>query len=109
MTDQNPPAPHPCPDRDGAPGRGSRRTFLAGAGAGAGALTLGGLALSQTGAAAAARGPSTQSPAQQAVPSGAVVAYIEDASTGRITLLADGDEVLVTDHALAASIARKAR
>ena len=88
----------------------SRRSFLVGAGAGAGASVLSAAALaSGTAAAAATRAGGVDSADDGSVPDGAVVAYVRDAASGQITLMADGNEVVVVDHALARTLARKAR
>ena len=85
----------------------SRRSFLLGAGAGATALTA--AALASGSAAAAATRADADSADDASAPDGAVVAFVRDAKSGRVTLMTDGHEVVITDHALARTIARKAR
>jgi hypothetical protein len=88
----------------------SRRTFLRGAGIGAGASVLGAAALAS--APAPAWGATSPEPVPEddgGEPDGTLVAYVSDVATGRISLLRDGHEVVVTDRALARRLARKAR
>jgi hypothetical protein len=79
----------------------SRRTFLRGAGAAAAVTATGvgaGAALVATGDAAA--GGDTKG--------GSLVAYVQDARSGRISVMSGEREVLVTDKALAQRLARLA-
>ena len=70
------------------------------------------LAASGTGVAAIAIAPAIigAEPADAAPPpEGAVVAYIKDASTGSVAVMAGEREVVVTDKTLVATIARHLR
>jgi hypothetical protein len=83
----------------------SRRRFLQGVGASA--AVVGVAAVAPTAVAAA----STTHRAGDADPdatTGALVAYVEDASTGRISVMSGDREVVVTDRRLAQSLARLA-
>jgi hypothetical protein len=106
MNDQ--PGSTPTPQ----PARASRRSFLLQAAAGAGASAVGAAALASGLAPAASHRPAEAVAApldDGPVPGGAVVAYVRDASSGEISLLAGDREVLITDHSLARLLARKAR
>ena len=89
----------------------SRRTFLRGVGLGAGASVLGaafmaaGSPSAQASPATAHETPTTDEPALD----GSLVAHVSDIRSGRIVLLVEGREVVVTDPALTRSLARKAR
>ena len=75
----------------------SRRGFLAASGTGVAAIAI---APALIGAESAAAAPP---------PEGAVVAYIKDAATGSVAVMAGEREVVVTDKALVATIARHLR
>jgi hypothetical protein len=91
-------------------GRASRRTFLRGAGIGAGATVVG-AALVAAGIEPAAAATETAEKEGSAGPrlEGSLVAHVSDLGSGRMSLLFDGHEVVVTDPALARALARKAR
>jgi len=89
----------------------SRRTFLRGVGLGAGASVLGAAVLAASSPAAQASTETTsQTPvSDEPALEGSLVAHISDIRSGRIAILVDGREVVVTDPALTRSLARKAR
>ena len=93
------------------PFRASRRTFLRGAGLGAGATVLGAAAVAAGSnvAFAAPAAPQEAEPQDGAALSGSLVAHVSDVAAGRIVLMLDGREVVVTDRSLAQTLARKAR
>ena len=75
----------------------SRRGFLAASGTGVAAVAL---APAVIGATSAAASPP---------PEAAVVAYIKDATTGTVAVMAGEREVVVTDKALVATLSRHLR
>ena len=75
----------------------SRRGFLAASGTGVAAIAV----------APAVVGATSTSAAPP--PEGAVVAYIKDAATGTVAVMAGEREVVVTDQGLVASISRHLR
>jgi hypothetical protein len=75
----------------------SRRGFLAASGTGVAVIAI---APAVVGATSASAAPP---------PEGAVVAYIKDAATGTVAVMAGEREVVVTDQALVASISRHLR
>jgi hypothetical protein len=75
----------------------SRRGFLAASGTGVAAIAV---APAVVGATSASAAPP---------PEGAVVAYIKDATTGTVAVMAGEREVVVTDQTLVASISRHLR
>lgn len=87
-----------------------RRTFLRTAGIGAAAVgvtALVGQPAQVAGAAVTTTAPSA-TPAvsgPRAAASGSMVAYIDDAATGRIAVMVEGREVTITDHRLVATLA----
>jgi hypothetical protein len=84
----------------------NRRTFLIIAGAGAGAAVVG-VAAAKTGIA----GPDTPSAdSTAAVPAGAgpLVAYVEDAGSGRVSVMTGDAETVVHDPDLVARLTRAA-
>lgn len=90
-------------------GKGSRRTFLAGA-AGV-AVGAGGLAVARSSGAVPLGGGA--SAAEQVVeaataPTGALVAYVRDLAAGEIAVMRGDTEVIVIDHGLARALARLA-
>lgn len=86
-------------------GKGSRRTFLAGA-AGV-AVGAGGLAVARSSGAVPLGGGATA--AENAVgATGALVAYVRDLVSGEIALMRGDTEVVVVDHELARRLVRMA-
>jgi hypothetical protein len=75
----------------------SRRGFLAASGTGVAEIAV---APAVVGATSASAAPP---------PEGAVVAYIKDAATGTVAVMAGEREVVVTDQTLVASISRHLR
>jgi hypothetical protein len=75
----------------------SRRGFLAASGTGVAVIAI---APAVVGATSASAAPP---------PEGAVVAYIKDAATGTVAVMAGEREVVVTDQTLVASISRHLR
>jgi hypothetical protein len=75
----------------------SRRGFLAASGTGVAAIAV---APAVVGATSASAAPP---------PEGALVAYIKDAATGTVAVMAGEREVVVTDQTLVASISRHLR
>jgi hypothetical protein len=75
----------------------SRRGFLAASGTGVAAIAVAPVVVGATSASAAPP------------PEGAVVAYIKDAATGTVAVMAGEREVVVTDQTLVASISRHLR
>lgn len=90
----------------------TRRGFLVATGAGAATVatvTLAGTASAQAGRSSAASAASADDNADlSAAGDGPLVAYVNDVSSGRITLVAGEQRAAVTDHALAGSLARRA-
>jgi hypothetical protein len=76
----------------------SRRGFLAASGTGVAAIAVAPVIMGADSATAAS------SP-----PEGAVVAYIKDAATGSVAVMAGEREVVVTDKALVATLTRHLR
>jgi hypothetical protein len=78
----------------------TRRGFLAISGAGVAAAAVAPSAM-------AAGRPATDSP-EQAAASGALLAYVRDASTGEVTLMKGENEIVVRDAALVRALAKHA-
>jgi len=89
----------------------SRRTFLRGVGLGAGASVLGAAVIAAgSPAAQASTEPASQIPVNdEPALEGSLVAHVSDIRSGRIAILVEGREIVVTDPALTRSLARKAR
>jgi hypothetical protein len=79
----------------------TRRGFLAVAGLG----TVGGVAALAAPGAAATEPPKPDLSVPRDAP-GAMAAYVRDVRAGHVVLMVEGHEVVVTDHALAAQLAR---
>ena len=75
----------------------SRRGFLAASGTGVAAIAVAPVVMGATSASASIP------------PEGAVVAYIKDASTGSVAVMAGEREVVVTDKALVATLTKHLR
>ncbi len=81
----------------------TRRGFLAVSGVGAAAVAAAALAPSAEAIESAASAPSSDLGSTD----GPLVAYVDDVASGRITLVAGDSRAVVTDRALATSLARK--
>ncbi len=77
----------------------SRRGFLAASGTGVAVIAVAPAIIGADSATAATTTP----------PEGAVVAYVKDASTGSVAVMAGEREVVVTDKALVATLTRHLR
>lgn len=87
----------------------NRRAFFKTAGVGAAAVGVAALVRPTTtmaGAAAPTTGIAAAEASSAPAATGSMVAYIEDASSGRISVMVEGREVTVTDHQLVASLSR---
>jgi hypothetical protein len=83
----------------------NRRAFFKTAGVGAAAVGAAALvrpAVSVAGTAAPAAAPEHALPAAA---TGSMVAYIQDVSNGKVSVMVEGREVTVTDHQLVAKLA----
>jgi hypothetical protein len=83
----------------------SRRRFLQGVGASAAAVGVAAVVPGAASAATTAHGDGDPGPDAA---TGAVVAYVEDAATGRISVMSGDREVVVTDRRLAQRLAHLA-
>lgn len=84
----------------------SRRTFLIGTGAGV-ATGVGATALAAPALAAPAWPAAKAAPAGHVSDEAPLVAYVRDVAAGEISLMTGDREVVITDRALAARLARK--
>jgi hypothetical protein len=84
----------------------SRRGFLKVAGVGAAAAGV--AALAPAAAATAGAGPKVAPAAAPKLPAaatGSMVAYIDDVTTGEVSVMVEGREVTITDHQMVAKLA----
>jgi Rieske Fe-S protein len=87
----------------------TRRGFLIMAGVGAAAATAGAVVATSTTATTTATTTAAAAPAEADTPAaGALVAYVEDVRTGRVSVMAGETEVVVSDPDLVARLARVA-
>lgn len=84
----------------------NRRNFFKTAGVGAAAAGVAALVPTATTAVASAAPAAASTVALPAAAKGSMVAYIQDVSTGEVSVMVEGHEVTVIDHQLVAKLAR---
>jgi hypothetical protein len=95
------------PINGGIMNNANRRTFIktAGVSAAAAGAAVALVPSAVSGAGTAATPTAADQVALPAAAKGSMVAYIHDVSTGEISVMVEGHEVMVTDHQLVAKIA----